>query len=361
MSKKIIIAGGGTGGHVFPALAIGQALQRLDDRVELLFVGALGKMEMTAIPQAGYPIIGLDIAGFNRSALWKNIGLPLKLIKSLFQASGIIRRFKPVLVIGVGGYASFPMLRSAQKKGIPTLIQEQNSFAGKSNQILGRKAMKICVAFDKMDQFFPPDRIVRTGNPVRHIIAESTVSREEGVRYFQLDPARKVILAIGGSLGAKSINEALRDGLERLTDGGFQVIWQTGKGFVEQAKKASGLYPGVWTQDFITHMEMAYAAADVVISRAGSTIAELCVAKKPVVFVPYPHAAEDHQTVNAMSLVSKGAAWMVADAEARHSLIDKVLELAANPVQQQEFRERIGALAIPDADARIAREALSLM
>lgn len=361
MSKKIIIAGGGTGGHVFPAIAIGQALQRLDDSVELLFVGAKGKMEMEKVPQAGFPVIGLDIAGLNRSAIWKNVGLPLKLVKSLFQASGILRRFKPDLVIGVGGYASFPMLRSAQRKGIPTMIQEQNSFAGKSNQILGQKAGRICVAFDGMERFFPADRIVITGNPVRHIIADSKATREDGIRFFQLNPAKKVILAVGGSLGARSINEALDAGLSKLVDRGFQVIWQTGKGYVEQAKKAATDKPGVWTADFITHMEMAYAAADIVIARAGSTIAELCVARKPAVFVPYPHAAEDHQTVNAMSLVSKDAALMVKDSDAKAQLISTVLELAENETQQKRFIENIGRLAIPDADTRIAREGLSLI
>ena len=361
MSKKVIIAGGGTGGHVFPAIAIGQALQRLDDSVELLFVGAKGKMEMEKVPQAGFPVIGLDIAGLNRSAIWKNIGLPLKLVKSLFQAGGIIRRFKPDLVIGVGGYASFPMLRSAQRKGIPTMIQEQNSFAGKSNQILGQKAGRICVAFDGMERFFPADRIVITGNPVRHIIADSKATREDGIRFFQLNPAKKVILAVGGSLGARSINEALDAGLSKLVDRGFQVIWQTGKGYVEQAKKAAADKPGVWTADFITHMEMAYAAADIVIARAGSTIAELCVARKPAVFVPYPHAAEDHQTVNAMSLVSKDAALMVKDSDAKAQLISTVLELAENETQQKRFIENIGRLAIPDADTRIAREGLSLI
>jgi UDP-N-acetylglucosamine--N-acetylmuramyl-(pentapeptide) pyrophosphoryl-undecaprenol N-acetylglucosamine transferase len=346
---------------VFPALAIGQALQRLDDRVELLFVGAKGKMEMEKIPQAGYPVIGLDIAGMNRSAIWKNVGLPLKLVKSFFQARGILKRFQPDVVVGVGGYASFPMLRAAQRKGIPTLIQEQNSFAGKSNQILGQKAAKICVAFDGMERFFPAERIVLTGNPVRHSIADSKVSREDGIRYFQLEPAKKVILAVGGSLGAKSINEAVRAGLDRMTDKGYQLIWQTGKGFVAEAKDAAKDKKGVWAEDFITHMEMAYAAADVVISRAGSTIAELCVARKPVVFVPYPYAAEDHQTVNAMSLVNKGAALMVKDSEARAQLIDMLLELAADETQQQTFRERIGLLAIPDADERIGRQVLALI
>lgn len=361
MPKKIIIAGGGTGGHVFPALAIGQALVRLDDSVELLYVGAKGKMEMEKVPQAGFPIVGLDIAGMNRSAPWKNVTLPWKLLKSLFAARSLLRRFKPDVVVGVGGYASFPMLREAQKRGIPTLIQEQNSFAGKSNQILAQKARTICVAFDGMERFFPADRIVQTGNPVRHSIAASKASRPDGINFFQLDPSKKVILATGGSLGAKSINEAMDAGLSRLIDRGYQVIWQTGKVYEEKALRAVAGRKGVWTSAFITHMEMAYAAADVVVSRAGSTIAELCVAVKPVVFVPYPYAAEDHQTVNAMNLVRHEAGLIVKDSEASSRLIDVLLELAGDLALQERLKKHIAELAIPDADERIAREVLKLI
>jgi UDP-N-acetylglucosamine--N-acetylmuramyl-(pentapeptide) pyrophosphoryl-undecaprenol N-acetylglucosamine transferase len=362
MSKKIIIAGGGTGGHVFPAIAIGQALQRLDDSVELLFVGAKGKMEMEKVPQAGFPIVGLDIAGLNRSAIWKNVGLPLKLLKSLYQASGIIRRFKPDAVVGVGGYASFPLLRRAQKNRIPTLIQEQNSYAGKSNKILGQAAKRICVGYEGMELFFPAEKIILTGNPVRPSISGSKATREDGIRFFQLDPSKKVVLVIGGSLGAKSINEAVYAGLDRLSDRRLQLIWQTGKGYIEKAVEASASRKGIWTADFITHMEMAYAAADIVVARAGAlTIAELCVAGKPVVFVPYPFAAEDHQTVNAMSLVNKGAAMLVRDQDAKTQLMDAVLELAADETRQKAFRDHITPLAIRDADVRIAREILSLI
>lgn len=347
---------------MFPAIAIGQALQRLDDSVELLFVGARDKMEMEKVPQAGFPIVGLDIAGFNRSAPWKNIGLPLKLLKSLFQASGIVRRFRPDAVVGVGGYASFPMLRRAQGKGIPTLIQEQNSYAGKSNKLLGQQAKRICVGYEGMEQFFPAEKIVLTGNPVRPSISGSKATREDGIGFFQLDPSKKVILVIGGSLGAKSINEAVDAGLDRLADRGLQLIWQTGKGYVEKAAGSAATRKGIWTAGFITHMEMAYAAADIVVARAGAlTIAELCVAGKPVVFVPYPFAAEDHQTVNARSLVDKGAALMVKDGEAKSRLLDTVLELAADETRQKAFREHIAPLAIRDADERIAREILSLI
>jgi len=361
MPKKVIIAGGGTGGHVFPALAIGQALVRLDPQVELLYVGAKGKMEMEKVPQAGFPIVGLDIAGMNRSAPWKNISLPWKLVKSLFTAQSVLRRFKPDVVVGVGGYASFPMLRQAQKRGIPTLIQEQNSFAGKSNQILGRGARTICVAFDGMDRFFPADRIVVTGNPVRHSIAASKATRADGINYFQLDPSRKVILATGGSLGARSINEAIDAGLDRILDNGYQLIWQTGKLYEEKASRVAASRKGVWTSAFITHMEMAYAAADVVVSRAGSTIAELCVAAKPVVFVPYPYAAEDHQTVNAMNLVRHEAGLIVKDSEAAAQLVPTLLSLAGDPVLQASLVHHIATLAIPDADERIAREVLKLI
>lgn len=361
MSRKVIIAGGGTGGHVFPALAIGQALMRLDPQLELLYVGARGKMEMEKVPQAGFPIVGLDIAGMNRSAPWKNISLPWKLVKSLMEARGVLRRFKPDVVVGVGGYASFPMLRQAQKRGIPTLIQEQNSFAGKSNQILGRAAKAICVAFDGMERFFPADRIVVTGNPVRHSIAASKETRAGGIGFFQLDPSRKVILATGGSLGAKSINEAIDAGLDRILDNGYQLIWQTGKLYEEKASKAVAGRKGVWTSAFITHMEMAYAAADVVVSRAGSTIAELCVAAKPVVFVPYPYAAEDHQTVNAMNLVRHEAGLIVKDSEASSRLIEVLLSLAADAALQEKLVHNIANLAIPDADERIAREVLKLI
>jgi UDP-N-acetylglucosamine--N-acetylmuramyl-(pentapeptide) pyrophosphoryl-undecaprenol N-acetylglucosamine transferase len=357
MSRKVIIAGGGTGGHIFPAIAIGQALQRLDDRIELLFVGAKGKMEMTTIPQAGFPIVGLDIAGFNRSAPWKNVGLPWKLVKSAFQAGGLLRRHKPSVVVGVGGYASFPMLRAAQKKGIPTLIQEQNSFAGKSNQILARDARTICTGYEGMEKFFPADKIVYTGNPVRPLITQSHASREDGIRFFQLDPARPTVLAFGGSLGARSINAAIGAGLDLLKDQGLQLIWQTGKG-----NPAPQGRHGVWAQEFITHMEMAYAAADVVVARAGAlTIAELCVAAKPVIFVPYPHAAEDHQTVNAMSLVRRDAGLLVPDKDARGELVTRLLQLARDPALQQKLKTNIARLAIRDADERIAREILKLM
>ncbi len=362
MSKRVIIAGGGTGGHIFPAIAIAHALKRLDASLEILFVGAKGKMEMEKVPQAGFKIIGLDIAGFNRSSLIKNIGLPFKLIKSLWKARSVINDFNPDAVIGVGGYASFPVLRQAQARKIPTVIQEQNSFAGKSNMILGKKAARICVAYEGMDKFFPADRILLTGNPVRAAISGSTITRQQGAEFFELDPAKKILLVVGGSLGARSINEALEAHLDELVNAGIQVIWQTGKPFAEKGKATAQGKNGVWVNDFITRMEYGYASADAVISRAGAiAIAELCVVKKPVLFVPFPFAAEDHQTVNAQSLVKHDAALMVRDSEAKDKAVAMILDLMKDERRQEELIRNISSLAIADADERIAKEVMSLI
>lgn len=362
MSKRVIIAGGGTGGHIFPAIAIAHALKRLDASIEILFVGAKGKMEMEKVPQAGFKIIGLDIAGFNRSSLIKNIGLPFKLIKSLWKARSVINDFNPDAVIGVGGYASFPVLRQAQARKIPTVIQEQNSFAGKSNMILGKKAARICVAYEGMEKFFPADRILLTGNPVRAAISGSTITRQQGAEFFELDPAKKILLVVGGSLGARSINEALESHLDELVNAGIQVIWQTGKPFAEKGKATAQGKKGVWVNDFITRMEYGYAAADAVISRAGAiAIAELCVVKKPVLFVPFPFAAEDHQTVNAQSLVKHDAALMVRDSEAKEKAVAMILDLMKDERRQEELVRNISSLAIADADERIAKEVMSLI
>jgi UDP-N-acetylglucosamine--N-acetylmuramyl-(pentapeptide) pyrophosphoryl-undecaprenol N-acetylglucosamine transferase len=359
MNRKIIIAGGGTGGHIFPAVAIAGALKQQDPSIELLFVGAKGKMEMEKIPQAGYRIEGIDIAGFNRSSLIKNIGLPFKLIRSFFQVNDILRRFMPDAVIGVGGYSSFPVLRSAQAKGIPTFIHESNSFAGKSNILLGKKATRIFVASDGMEKFFPAGRISVVGNPVRSVIVQSRLTREEGIRFFGLDPALPTVLSTGGSLGAKGINEAIAARLDDFGKNDLQLIWQTGKPFAEQAAALGAGRNKVWTRDFIPQMEYAFAAADIVVSRSGAmSIAELCVAKKPVVFVPFPFAAEDHQTVNARHLVDKHAGLMVKDSEAKEKLVDTVLALAKDKGRQSELSSNIGRLAITDAGDRIATEIL---
>lgn len=359
MSKKIIIAGGGTGGHIFPAVAIANALKKADSSIEILFVGAKGKMEMEKVPQAGYKIEGLDIAGFNRSSLIKNTSLPFKLIKSFFQVRSIFKVFKPDAVIGVGGYSSFPVLRFAQSKGIPSFIHESNSFAGKSNILLGKKATAVFTGTDGMEKFFPAEKIVVTGNPVRAAIARSSLSKADGCQLFSLDENRKTLLVVGGSLGAKSINEAIDKHLDELLGAGLQLIWQTGKPYAAKAEARVAGKSSVWVNDFITQMEYAYAAADIVVARAGAmTVAELCVVKKPVLFVPYPYAAEDHQTVNAQQLVNKQAALMVKDSEAMDKVVPMAIELAADNDRQATLRKNIAALAITDADKIIAEAIL---
>lgn len=354
---KIIIAGGGTGGHIFPAIAIANAMKELQPTTEILFVGAKGKMEMEKIPLAGYKIEGIDIAGFNRSSLIKNIGLPLKLVKSFFQVKKIIGSFLPDAVIGVGGYSSFPVLRYAQSKRIPTFIHESNSFAGKSNILLGKKATRVFVASTGMEKFFPAGRIQVTGNPVRTSIAESTITREDGIRFFGLDPAKQTVLSVGGSLGALRINEALDKGLEAFETNGLQLIWQTGKPYAEKGRSRAAGKTNVWVNDFIAQMEYAYAAADLVISRSGAmAVAELAVMKKPVVFVPYPHAAEDHQTANAQNLVNKQAAILVKDGEALDKLVDTVISLSKDASRCVELKSNIAGFAVKGAGKMIAAE-----
>ena len=357
---RFIIAGGGTGGHIFPAIAIANALRQQQPNCKILFVGAKGKMEMEKVPQAGYAIKGLDIAGYNRSSLIKNISLPYKLIKSYFQVRRIVNKFKPNAVIGVGGYSSFPVLKYAQHYAIATFIHESNSFAGKSNMLLGKNATKIFVASDGMEKFFPKSKIYISGNPVRKEIAQSNISRSEAIRFFGLQENKKTILAVGGSLGAGSINEALANGLDQFKAKDFQLIWQTGKATGAMYKEKGKSYTNVWVNEFIQQMEMGYAAADVVISRSGAmAVSELCVTKKPVIFVPFPFAAEDHQTVNAQSLVNKKAALMIKDNEAKDALVDMTLSLAENENLQLELSQNISKLAIANADEVIAKEILA--
>jgi UDP-N-acetylglucosamine--N-acetylmuramyl-(pentapeptide) pyrophosphoryl-undecaprenol N-acetylglucosamine transferase len=360
---KIIIAGGGTGGHIFPAVAIANALKKDNGANEILFVGALGKMEMEKVPKEGYEIIGLPIAGFNRSNLFKNILLPFKVLNSFFKARKIIKEFKPDIAVGVGGYASFPILRMAQLANIPTLIQEQNSHAGKSNMILGQKAAAVCVAYDGMEKYFPKKSIIHTGNPVRSTISKSSISQQEALAFFTLNESKKTVLVIGGSLGAKSINDTLMLQHQKLLAEGVQIIWQTGKLAFERAKESiANSGEAIHVHEFIQNMDMAYAAADIVISRAGAlSIAELCIVGKPVVFVPFPHAAEDHQTANAMSLVNKNAALMVRDADATSELMTKTIQLLNDPMMQALFTERIKELAIVDADNRIVEQIKRLL
>lgn len=362
MSVKVILAGGGTGGHIFPAIAIANAIKNLQPEAQILFVGAKGKMEMEKVPQAGYEIKGLDITGFNRSSLIKNIGLPLKLVKSFLQVRRIINEFKPDAVIGVGGYSSFPVLRFAQTKGIATFIHESNSFAGKSNILVGKKATKIFVASDGMEKFFPKAKLMITGNPVRSAIAQSTVAKEEALKFFGLRTDKKTVLVVGGSLGAKSINEAIDAGIDAFSHNNLQLIWQTGKPYAAKGKARSEGRSNMWVNDFITQMENAYAAADVVISRAGAiAIAEICLVAKPAVFVPYPHAAEDHQTVNAMHLVNKNAALMVKDSEAKEKLVNTIIALANDEGKQTKLIQNIKPLGVSDADVVVATEVLKLI
>lgn len=362
MSKRVIIAGGGTGGHIFPAIAIANSLKKLDKNIDILFIGAKGKMEMEKVPQAGYKIEALEISGFNRSSLIKNIGLPFKLFKSFLQVRTIFKKFKPDAVIGVGGYSSFPVLRFAQARGIKTFIHESNSFAGRSNIMLGKKAIKVFTGTDGMEKFFPKEKIMITGNPVRSAITTAAVSKSEGLKFFGLDETKKTVLVVGGSLGAKSINEAIDKGLDDLLDQGLQLIWQTGKPYADKGRERASKKNGVWVSDFIMNMEYAYAAANIVVARSGAmTVAELCVAKKPVLFVPYPFAAEDHQTVNAMSLINKNAALMVKDLEVSKKLVFMTIELAKDISKQQELEMNISKLAILDADMKIANEILKLI
>jgi UDP-N-acetylglucosamine--N-acetylmuramyl-(pentapeptide) pyrophosphoryl-undecaprenol N-acetylglucosamine transferase len=359
MSFKIIIAGGGTGGHIFPAIAIAQALQLINPSIEILFVGAKGKMEMEKIPQAGFSIKGLTIAGFYRNSVFKNIFLPFKLLQSFFQVSQIFKNFKPTAVIGVGGYSSFPVLKFAQSKKIPTFIHESNSFAGKSNTLLGKYATKIFVAVQGMDKFFPSNKIIISGNPVRQSIVNSTISKQSALLQFDLSPNKKTLLVIGGSLGAKSINEAIQQNLQILADNNIQLIWQIGKTNANALQQEAAAYQNIYVKVFIDQMEIAYAAADVVISRSGAmAVSELCVLQKPVVFVPYPFAAEDHQTANAMHLVGKNAALLVKDNEVSEKLIPTVMKLLHDESLQITLQKNISQLAIINADSIIATEIL---
>lgn len=362
MKKRVIIAGGGTGGHIFPAVAIANALKKIEPDIDLLFVGAKGKMEMEKIPQAGYKIEGIDIAGFNRSSLIKNLGLPFKLLKSFMQVKRIIHSFQPDAVIGVGGYSSFPVLRYAQAKKIPTFIHESNSFAGKANKLLGRKAKKIFVAAEGMEKFFPGGNLLVSGNPVRAGIIRNAVSREEGLKFFGLDSSKTTILSTGGSLGARSINEAIAANIEEFEKNGLQLIWQTGKPYASHAMQVVSGRKNIWAGDFITEMEYAFAAADLVISRSGAmSIAELCLVKKPVVFVPYPFAAEDHQTANAMELVNKKAGIMIRDKEAKEKLVPAVIDLVKDKTKRKELVENIGRIGVTNADEVIAKTILDLI
>ena len=358
---RIIIAGGGTGGHIFPALAIASALKKKRPAIEILFVGAKGKMEMEKIPEAGYKIIGLAIAGYNRSSLIRNISLPFKLAQSFLQVTGILRKYRPDAVIGVGGYSSFPVVRLSQTRRLPTFVHESNSLPGRSNIILGKRATKVFVATEGMEKYFPSKKIFITGNPVRGIFLKK-VSKEESLEFFGLRPGIKTVFVMGGSLGAKSINETIEKNIHVFQKDKLQLIWQTGKTFAPQAAKAEEEKNNIWTNAFITRMDYAYAAADVVIARAGAmTIAELSVVGKAAVFVPYPFASEDHQAANALALVRKEAALMVRDADVAVHLIDTMLELVGQENKIRELEKNILKTGITNADEIIAKEILKII
>jgi UDP-N-acetylglucosamine--N-acetylmuramyl-(pentapeptide) pyrophosphoryl-undecaprenol N-acetylglucosamine transferase len=362
--NKVIISGGGTGGHVFPAIAIANRIKVEYPNADILFIGAEGKMEMTKVPEAGYKIEGLWISGLQRRLTVKNLTLPFKLIASLLKARKIIKQFKPDVVIGVGGYASAPTLKIASMMKIPTIVQEQNSYPGKTNKILSKTVTKVCVAYENLERFFPAHKIELTGNPVRKKVVEIEGLRDKGFKFFNLDPNKKTILVVGGSLGAKTLNESFVAQLNALQDKGVQLIWQCGSYQFEEmkAKTADLNMQGIVLTKFIDEMELAYAAADVIISRAGAiAISELCIVGKPTILVPSPNVAEDHQTKNAMALVKDEAALFISDAEAREKLVPKVLELLENSAEQNKLSENILKKAIANADERIVNVVKSII
>lgn len=361
---RIIISGGGTGGHIFPAVSIANAIKEQHPEAEILFVGAEGRMEMQRVPAAGYQIIGLPVAGFDRKHLLKNISVLIKLIKSQIKARRIIKEFKPDAAVGVGGYASGPTLKVAGSIGIPTLIQEQNSYAGVTNKLLAKKACKICVAYEGMERFFDKEKIILTGNPVRQNLLNQQMSREDAIRSFNLDPTKKTVLIVGGSLGARTINNCVLNGLDQIRQSGVQFIWQTGKFYINEAKEKVGQaenYPMLHTTDFITDMAAAYSAADLVISRAGAgSISEFCLLGKPVILVPSPNVAEDHQTKNALALVAKDAALYIKDAEASEKLLKTAIETVQQPETLKKLSTNIAKLAFKDSANTIAEEVWKL-
>jgi UDP-N-acetylglucosamine--N-acetylmuramyl-(pentapeptide) pyrophosphoryl-undecaprenol N-acetylglucosamine transferase len=357
-NRKIIIAGGGTGGHIFPAIAIANAIKRMDEKAEILFVGAKGKMEMEKVPQAGYKIEGLDIAGFNRSSLIKNIGLPFKLARSFLQVRRIFKNFKPGAAIGVGGYSSFPVMRLAQMRGIPTFIHESNSLPGKSNIMLGKRATGIFVSAAGMEKYLPAKKIIVSGNPVRNVFLQK-IPRNVAANFFGLKPEIKTVFIMGGSLGAKSINETIEKNVHVFKENNLQLIWQTGKLFSGNARIETNTGENIWRSEFINRMECAYAAADIVVARSGAmTIAELCVVGKAAILVPYPFASEDHQAANALALVREHAALMVRDADVAATLIDTILNLVKDEKKTGELQVNISKLSITNADEIIANEIL---
>lgn len=362
---RVIVSGGGTGGHIFPAVSIANAIKAEYPDAEILFVGAEGRMEMQRVPAAGYKIIGLPIAGFDRKNLLKNVVVLYKIAKSQWKARKIIKEFRPHVVVGVGGYASGPTLKTAGQMGIPTLIQEQNSYAGVTNKLLAKSAKKICVAYDGMERFFPAEKIIKTGNPVRQNLLDAKVTKAEATESFGLDPKKRTVLVIGGSLGARTVNESILQHIEDIRGTkDVQFIWQTGKYYSEEIHMALAKEDPVENMkvtDFISNMDNAYAAADLVISRAGaSSISELCLLKKPCILVPSPNVAEDHQTKNALALSTKGAAIFVKDSDARNELIPLALKTVVDDAQLASLSENVGKLAYHDSAKKIADEVVKL-
>ena len=375
-APRIIISGGGTGGHIFPAVSIANAIRELCPEAEILFVGAEGRMEMQRVPDAGYRIIGLPVAGFDRQHLWRNFSVILKLLRSQWKARKIIKEFRPQVAVGVGGYASGPTLKTAGMMGIPTLIQEQNSYAGVTNKLLAQKADRICVAYEGMEKFFPSEKILLTGNPVRQSLLDNQITRKTAASAFGFNPNLKTVLVLGGSLGARTINQTLAAGLALMkAHPEVQFIWQTGKIYIDQVKAAItaftgeavrnarvGSIPNLYVTDFIKNMNNAYTLADLVISRAGAgSISEFCLLGKPVILVPSPNVAEDHQTKNALALVNKDAALYVKDAEAQEKLLDTALETVADDELLKQLSVNIAKLALPDSVRIIAEEVLKLI
>ena len=363
-NKRIIISGGGSGGHIFPAIAIANALKEIDASIEILFVGAKGKMEMERVPKAGYEIEGLWISGFQRKLTTRNLMFPFKLISSLWKARRVIKQFKPDAAVGVGGYASGPTLEMASRRGIPTLIQEQNSYAGVTNRLLASKVTKVCVAYEGMERFFSKEKIIFTGNPIRQEITQIDGKRAEAIKHFDLDEHKKTIVVVGGSLGARTINNAMEASFDLIANHqDVQVIWQAGKLYIDEfQQKETGQLPNVKLTKFIDRMDLAYAAADLVISRAGAaTISELCLIQKPAILVPSPNVSEDHQTKNALALVNKDAAIMVKDKDATSTMYQTALDLLNDEARLKTISENVGKSGMKDSANKIAQEILSLI
>jgi len=361
---KVIVSGGGTGGHIFPAIAVAKSLEKKVKDIEFLFVGAQDRMEMQKVPEAGYNIEGLWISGFQRRFSRRNLLFPFKLISSVLKSKRIVRKFKPDLVIGTGGFASGPLLYVASKKEIPSVIQEQNSYPGITNKLLSKYVDKVCVAYDKMERFFPNDKIVFTGNPIREAILDFQDKREEGKKLFKVDNNKTTILVIGGSLGSRTINESIEQKIEDFKSNNLNLIWQTG---VSYGDRAAGIVKslnveGINSHIFIKEMDKAYAAADIIVSRAGAiAISELCFVGKPTLLVPSPNVAEDHQTQNAQSLVNKNSALMVKDVDSRRKLVEELISLSKNISLQEELSSNIQKIAVTDAAVRIAELSLKLI